>query len=341
MTKLAWVALAAILLAAPSAALAEEEAGHWYADFDEAAAAAKKEGKDLLVDFTGSDWCGWCIRLHDEVFKHEAFLKPTLESFVLVALDFPRSEKAKAKVPNPERNNELQMKYGVRGFPSILLMTADGDVYGRTGYQQGGPEKYVEHLKGLREKGLTALKAVNALQKELDGAKPEEKAAVLAKVIEKLEGMTAGETGVGKVARMARTAFTTDAKNEQGLKLRVVEALLKSGQVDAEVYATAAALDAKNASGLMERALLAWSGTVGTEAQIPPIAKAIEAFADLGVVKEKDRCAHLFANGAFWNHKFLKDPEAAKKLARKVKELQPSPNPRLKGLLDQILGEEK
>ena len=44
---------------------------HWYADFDKATAAAEKEGKDLLVDFTGSDWCGWCIRLDEEVFEHE------------------------------------------------------------------------------------------------------------------------------------------------------------------------------------------------------------------------------------------------------------------------------
>ncbi|MGB0767609.1 MAG: hypothetical protein ACPGYV_07840, partial [Phycisphaeraceae bacterium] len=72
------------------------------------------------------------------------------KNWVLVALDFPRDEEIKAKVPNPERNKELQAKYGVRGFPTILLMTADGEVFGRTGYQAGGPEKYLEHMAELR-----------------------------------------------------------------------------------------------------------------------------------------------------------------------------------------------
>lgn len=121
----------------------------WYADYDEAVKVAEAEGKDLLVDFTGSDWCGWCIRLHNEVFQHETFWKAAQEDFVLVALDFPRSEEARAKVPNPGRNNELKTLHGIRGFPTVLLMTPEGDVYGRTGYQRGGAEPYVKHLHEL------------------------------------------------------------------------------------------------------------------------------------------------------------------------------------------------
>ena len=64
----------------------------WVADFDVAVKQAREQGKHLLVDFTGSDWCGWCIKLHDEVFAKEAFLKAAQEKYVLVALDFPRDQ---------------------------------------------------------------------------------------------------------------------------------------------------------------------------------------------------------------------------------------------------------
>ena len=59
----------------------------WIADFDEAVKLAKAEKKDLFVDFTGSDWCGWCKKLDAEVFSKEEFLTAAKKSFVLVALD--------------------------------------------------------------------------------------------------------------------------------------------------------------------------------------------------------------------------------------------------------------
>jgi protein disulfide-isomerase len=109
---------ATALLAQPS--LADET---WFYEFDAAAAAAAESGKDLLVDFTGSDWCGWCHKLNDEVFDHQVFLDGVADQYVLVKLDFPRSDEAKAKVPNPDRNAELRDAHGVRGYPTILLMT--------------------------------------------------------------------------------------------------------------------------------------------------------------------------------------------------------------------------
>src|SRR6185295_16165266 len=122
--------------AAPKAESGEEE--RFIADFDKAAALAKKEHKDLLVDFTGSDWCGWCIKLHKEVFDFDSFLDGAEESFVLVALDYPNGDEAKAKVPNPARNDELRKKYAIAGYPTVLLMTPDGEVFAKTGYAPGG-----------------------------------------------------------------------------------------------------------------------------------------------------------------------------------------------------------
>jgi thioredoxin-related protein len=139
------------------AALALQTSGHvfaggegWLTDIDAAKKSASESKKDLLIDFTGSDWCGWCIKLNDEVFKHDAFKAGVKDSFVLVEIDFPR---AKDKLPEDvrKRNTELGEKYAVQGYPTILLCDAEGKPYASTGYQEGGPEKYVSHLNELRK----------------------------------------------------------------------------------------------------------------------------------------------------------------------------------------------
>ena len=133
----------------PSSAGPSPASEGWIADFDRAAALAQKQGKSLLVDFTGSDWCIWCKRLDGEVFATEEFVAAASEDFVLVSLDFPSGAEARAAVPNPKRNEELKRKYEVQGFPTVLLMTPTGEVFAQTGYQPGGPEKYLAHLAEL------------------------------------------------------------------------------------------------------------------------------------------------------------------------------------------------
>lgn len=123
----------------------------WTSDF----AAAKKQAadtkKDLLVDFTGSDWCGWCIKLDKEVFSKDAFKTGVKDKFVLVEVDFPK-DKSKLKEETIKQNEELGKKYDIQGYPTILLCDADGKPYAATGYKAGGPEAYVKQLDELREK---------------------------------------------------------------------------------------------------------------------------------------------------------------------------------------------
>jgi thioredoxin-related protein len=122
----------------------------WLTDIDAAKKTASESKKDLLIDFTGSDWCGWCIKLNDEVFKHDAFKTGVKDSFVLVEIDFPR-EKGKLPEDARKRNTELGEKYAVESYPTILLCDAEGKPYAATGYEEGGPEKYVGHLNELRK----------------------------------------------------------------------------------------------------------------------------------------------------------------------------------------------
>ena len=119
----------------------------WSQDFEAAKKRAAAEHKDLLVDFTGSDWCGWCIRLQKEVFTTDAFVKAAPEKFVLVELDFPQGKTLPAETK--AQNEKLQKEYGIQGFPTLLLLDASGRPFARTGYREGGPEAYLKHLEEL------------------------------------------------------------------------------------------------------------------------------------------------------------------------------------------------
>jgi len=120
---------------------------HWQTDFATAKAQAKAEQKPMLLDFTGSDWCGWCIRLGDEVFSKKAFQEYAAESLVLVEIDFPSRKKQSADLK--KQNDALAEKYSIEGFPTIVILSPDGKLIKKTGYRPGGPDAYVGHIKGI------------------------------------------------------------------------------------------------------------------------------------------------------------------------------------------------
>ncbi len=120
---------------------------NWLTNLEEAQQIAKEEELPILIDVTGSDWCGWCIKLVDEIFSQQKFIEYATENLILVKLDFPKdihqTEETKTY------NRQLAEKYNIRGFPTIILIDAQGHEIARTGYQSGGAENYVNHIKEL------------------------------------------------------------------------------------------------------------------------------------------------------------------------------------------------
>ena len=92
----------------------------WQTDYKAALAKAKAEKKYVLADFTGSDWCGWCIKLHNEVFEKEPFKTEAPKQYVLVELDFPQEKKQPDELK--KQNADLSEKYKIEGYPSVLLL---------------------------------------------------------------------------------------------------------------------------------------------------------------------------------------------------------------------------
>jgi len=181
------LAAACAALASFSPAFAGGEG--WSHDFAAAKKQATDEKKDLLMDFTGSDWCSWCIKLNDEVFKHDEFKTGVKDKFVLVELDYPQ-DKSKLSEETQKQNEELQGKYAIQGFPTILLCDASGKPFAKTGYQPGGADKYVAHLDELRAKKDVRDKAF------ADAAKAEGPAKAKA-LIAALEAMELEDETVG------------------------------------------------------------------------------------------------------------------------------------------------
>ena len=122
-------------------------AGPWMTDYEKALVKAKEENKPMLLSFTGSDWCHWCIKLSDEVFSEKKFENFAEEALVCVTLDSPRGSGGKSK--NAARTASMKGRFRVRGVPTIVLLKPDEQEIGRTGYRKGGAEPYVEHLKAM------------------------------------------------------------------------------------------------------------------------------------------------------------------------------------------------
>lgn len=120
---------------------------NWLTDFTKAQAQAKAEDKLLLLDFTGSDWCGWCRVLRAEVFSQPEFEEYAKKNLVLMTVDFPRAKPLSAEVRT--QNQLLAQKFEIRGFPTIVILNGDGKLVGFLGYVHGGPDAFISELKQI------------------------------------------------------------------------------------------------------------------------------------------------------------------------------------------------
>lgn len=126
----------------------------WETNMEKAVQVSMKTKKPLLLFFTGSDWCGWCIRLQNEVLKTPEFAAWAKENVVLVEVDFPRRSPQQPEVQR--QNMELQQLFQVQGYPTVWFSTPTQkagkinlDKLGSTGYVAGGPSVWLEGAKQI------------------------------------------------------------------------------------------------------------------------------------------------------------------------------------------------
>ncbi len=132
-----------ILLAFSTISLNAQELS-WETDMSKAVERAEKEHKVIMLFFTGSDWCGWCVRLQNEVFKQVDFKSWAQEKVVLVELDFPRNTPQSESIKN--QNVTLSQMFEIKGYPTVWFVKPSKsgekinlEKIGSTGYVAGGP----------------------------------------------------------------------------------------------------------------------------------------------------------------------------------------------------------
>ena len=149
------LALVVLLMIGSYKATAQDQV--WYDNLDKAMEVSNKTKKPMMLFFTGSDWCGWCIRLQKEVFKTPEFTSWAKDNVVLVELDFPRRKQLAPEIRT--QNMQLQQTFGVQGYPTVWFAKGtkkDGKVnfeqLGRTGYVAGGPSAWLAGANQMLKK---------------------------------------------------------------------------------------------------------------------------------------------------------------------------------------------
>jgi hypothetical protein len=240
---------------------------------------------------------------------------------VLVALDYDNSGVAKKEDPNPKRNDELMKKYEVQGFPTVLLMTPDGDVFARTGYRDGGPDKYLENVKKISASGKKAVAELPLLEKNHPGATGADQEKIVDAAIATLADLDDASPFAERYAKIARTALTLDPDNKKGRKLKAVEALLAAGQADADVLAAAAALDPKNERGLLEKVVSFKFDSVQKKDDVEPALKVLDDFLAVAAFKDVEQGKQVLVRAVVLCKRALQDAARAKGYATKLQAL--------------------
>jgi len=159
------------------------ELGKWTQDFDAAVKLAGEKNKPILVNFTGSDWCGWCKLMDKKVFAEKQWQEFAKENILLVTIDFPR-DKSIVPAKYKHRNEKLQAKFGVRGFPTFIVLDQDGETQvGQLGASQDvSPKSFIQQVEDVlrfTKSGIASVieKLSEEKAKEYKGLLAEHKAA--------------------------------------------------------------------------------------------------------------------------------------------------------------------
>lgn len=125
----------------------------WNYNFEEAKKLAAEQNKNIIIVFSGSDWCAPCIKLDKNIWQSEAFKKEAKDQWVLVKANFPRKKANELPKEQTEHNRKLAEKYNVEGsFPLVVVLDKNGKVLGKMGFKNVSPEEYIKMIHAFEKK---------------------------------------------------------------------------------------------------------------------------------------------------------------------------------------------
>ena len=141
--KIIYQIVAFVLLGTSIPAFSQE--AQWLTNYDKAINLARTEDKIVLIDFTGSDWCGWCMMMKEETLNTPQFKHYARENLILLEVDFPHNKVQTEQ--EKQQNQKLVQQFQIKGYPAFVLLDKDGKELGRqTGYLEGGPVAFISKL---------------------------------------------------------------------------------------------------------------------------------------------------------------------------------------------------
>ncbi len=265
-TSLAAAAAVALLL--PGSARADDG---WLVSFEQAKDLAAKEGKDILMEFTGSDWCPPCKALKAKVLDAEVFQEQVPPQYVLLKLDNPR-DKSQQTPEEIAQYKRLSAEFRIEGVPTIILADAQGRPFAkRVGYGGTPAEEYVSDLIGKRQVRI---------QRDEQLAKAQAAQGVQrARLLDAALSVIDSELVLAYYADVVAQIVQLDADDQAGLK-RKYEALAAAARVKQEVTDIRNELATKGPEETLKRidALIAKEQPTGEALQLALYTKAIVLF---------------------------------------------------------------
>lgn len=263
----------------------------WETDIDAALARAQDEDKAVLVDFTGSDWCTWCIKLRKDVLDTPAFTEYAQDRFVLLEVDVPQDAARVGGEAKAEANRQLCEKFNVRGFPTLMVMSAEGIPLARlAGYRR---------MPALQPK----LNAALEVNKALRAARPMQglrKAQALMDVYAQLDP----QEGAVLLTQIA----ACDPDNVTQIR-EVQKSLALQNMVDAKLWDARTPADIQAARSIQ--------------------AEAIKLLPESMRARAKDAADARFANADAMMHRSRSKPRKSAEVVRPQAQPKPSPEPTL------------
>ncbi len=125
-------------------------AQEWESDWQTATTLAKQNQQNILLVFSGSDWCAPCIKLDKSIWQSPIFQEYAKDHWTMLRADFPRKKANQLPDDQKNKNSQLADKYNKNGyFPLVLLLDYNGKVLGQTGYKNISPKEYIALLKSF------------------------------------------------------------------------------------------------------------------------------------------------------------------------------------------------
>jgi len=125
---------------------------NWKLDFDEAKQLANEENKNIILVFSGSDWCAPCIKLDRNIWQSEAFKKEANANWIIVKADFPRKKANQLEYAQMNKNRKMAEKYNIEGsFPLVVVLDKSGKILGKMGFKNVSSEEYVKMIQEIEK----------------------------------------------------------------------------------------------------------------------------------------------------------------------------------------------